>query len=69
MKFGPDCARVRLTICPSSGQQRCQEISLRDGHDRYGHLLVPITAHVMAELLNGHKPDCDLTAFSPLRFG
>src|ERR1035438_4629376 len=38
------------------------------GHYRDGILLAPITAHVMAQLLNGRKPDCDLAPFSPLRF-
>jgi glycine oxidase len=39
------------------------------GHYRDGIMLAPITAHVMTQLLTGHKPDFDLTAFSPLRFG
>ncbi len=39
------------------------------GHYRDGILLAPITALVMAQLLSGKKPDCDLAAFSPLRFG
>jgi glycine oxidase len=38
------------------------------GHYRDGIMLAPITAHLLAQLLNGHEPDCDLTAFSPLRF-
>ena len=38
------------------------------GHYRDGIMLAPITAHLMAQLLTGHKPDFDLAAFSPLRF-
>jgi glycine/D-amino acid oxidase-like deaminating enzyme len=32
-------------------------------------MLAPVTALVMTQLLTGHKPDFDLAAFSPLRFG
>jgi glycine oxidase len=38
------------------------------GHYRDGILLAPITARVMAQLLAGRNPDCDLAAFSPERF-
>jgi glycine oxidase len=38
------------------------------GHFRDGILLAPITAEVMAAVLEGHKPEHDLTAFSPARF-
>jgi len=38
------------------------------GHYRDGILLAPITATVMATLIGGGKPGCDLAAFSPLRF-
>ena len=38
------------------------------GHYRDGILLAPITAHLMAEVIMGGKPDCDLAPFSPARF-
>jgi glycine oxidase len=38
------------------------------GHFRDGILLAPITAQVMADVVNGEKPQHDLSAFSPLRF-
>ena len=38
------------------------------GHFRDGILLAPITAKVMADVIEGRKPQCDLSAFSPNRF-
>jgi glycine oxidase len=38
------------------------------GHFRNGILLAPITAHLMAQVVMGEKPDLDLCAFSPARF-
>lgn len=38
------------------------------GHFRDGILLAPITAHVMAQVIAGSAPECDLTPFSPQRF-
>jgi glycine oxidase len=38
------------------------------GHYRDGILLAPITARVMAQVLEGRNPDYDLAAFSPARF-
>ncbi len=38
------------------------------GHFRDGILLTPVTAHVVAQLLTGEKPDYDLSPFSPMRF-
>lgn len=38
------------------------------GHFRDGILLAPITAEVIAALLEGRTLDCDLTPFSPARF-
>jgi glycine oxidase len=38
------------------------------GHFRDGILLAPITAHVMAHVITGEKPEFDLDAFSPGRF-
>jgi len=38
------------------------------GHFRDGILLAPVTAHVMAQVITGAKPEHDLSAFSPDRF-
>jgi glycine oxidase len=38
------------------------------GHFRDGILLAPITAEVMAAVIEGHAPEYDLTPFSPVRF-
>jgi glycine oxidase len=38
------------------------------GHFRDGILLAPITAQVMAQIIEGKNPDHDLAAFSPARF-
>jgi len=38
------------------------------GHFRDGILLAPITAEVMAALIEGHAPEHNLTPFSPERF-
>lgn len=38
------------------------------GHFRDGILLSPITAEVMAAVIEGRDPEFDLTAFSPTRF-
>jgi len=38
------------------------------GHFRDGILLAPITAEVMTAVIEGRKPEHDLTAFAPARF-
>jgi glycine oxidase len=38
------------------------------GHFRDGILLAPITADVMAAVMEGRVPEYDLTPFSPARF-
>ena len=38
------------------------------GHFRDGILLTPITAQVMAQMITGALPECDLSPFSPERF-
>jgi len=38
------------------------------GHFRDGILLTPVTAHVMARVVTGAKPEYDISAFSPVRF-
>ena len=39
------------------------------GHFRDGILLAPVTAHVMTQAVRGAKPEFDISAFSPARFG
>jgi glycine oxidase len=38
------------------------------GHFRDGILLTPVTAHVMAQVITGAKPEYEISAFSPQRF-
>jgi glycine oxidase len=38
------------------------------GHFRDGILLSPVTAHVMAQVVTGERPDYDLSALAPSRF-
>jgi glycine oxidase len=38
------------------------------GHFRDGILLAPVTARVMAQVIEGKNPDYDLACFSPARF-
>jgi glycine oxidase len=38
------------------------------GHFRDGILLAPVTAHIMAQVVTGEKPEYDISAFSPARF-
>jgi glycine oxidase len=38
------------------------------GHFRDGILLAPLTARIMAQVVTGVKPECDISAFSPARF-
>ena len=38
------------------------------GHFRDGILLAPVTAEVMAQVVTGSKPACDISPFSPARF-
>jgi len=38
------------------------------GHFRDGILLTPVTAHVMAQVITGVRPDYDISMFTPARF-
>jgi glycine oxidase len=38
------------------------------GHFRDGILLAPVTAHLMAQVVTGEKPEYDISPFSPGRF-
>ena len=39
------------------------------GHFRDGILLAPVTAHLMAQVVTGVKPEYDISPFTPGRFG
>jgi len=39
------------------------------GHFRDGILLAPVTAHLIAQVVTGSKPEFDISTFSPARFG
>jgi glycine oxidase len=54
---------------PILGASQTPGYFVATGHFRDGILLTPVTAHVMAQLLTGSKPEYDLSPFSPARFG
>jgi len=54
---------------PILGATNMPEYFVATGHFRDGILLTPATAHIMAQVITGEKPDYDILAFSPLRFG
>ena len=53
---------------PILGETSTPGYFVATGHFRDGILLAPVTAHVMAQLISGAKPEYDLSAFSPVRF-
>jgi glycine oxidase len=53
---------------PILGATRTPGYFVATGHFRDGILLTPVTAHVMAQMVTGGKPEYDLSAFSPARF-
>ena len=53
---------------PVLGETETPGVFVASGHFRNGILLAPITARVMADLIEGKKPAFDLDAFSPARF-
>jgi glycine oxidase len=53
---------------PILGETKLPGYFVAAGHYRDGILLSPVTARVMAQVINGAKPDYDLSAFSPARF-
>ena len=56
-------------IYQSSAQPTRPDTSWPPGTFATESLLTPVTAHVMAQVITGEKPDYDISAFSPLRFG
>ncbi len=53
---------------PILGETQTAGYYVATGHFRDGILLAPITADVMAAVIEGRKPEYDLAAFSPARF-
>ena len=53
---------------PILGATRTPGYFVATGHFRDGILLAPVTAHVMAQLVTGAKPEYDVSGFSPARF-
>jgi glycine oxidase len=53
---------------PILGATRTPGYYVATGHFRDGILLAPVTAHLMAQVLEHKSPDFDLTRFSPGRF-
>ena len=53
---------------PILGETKTAGYYVATGHFRDGILLAPITAEVMAAVIEGRKPEYDLSAFSPTRF-
>jgi glycine oxidase len=53
---------------PILGATRTPGYFVATGHFRDGILLTPVTAHVMAQIVTGGKPEYDVSPFSPARF-
>jgi glycine oxidase len=53
---------------PILGETSVPGYFIATGHFRDGILLAPITARLMAQLITGKLPDCDLRPFSSSRF-
>ncbi|HEU5453271.1 MAG TPA: glycine oxidase ThiO [Terriglobales bacterium] len=53
---------------PALGRGALDGYFIATGHYRNGILLAPITAQVMAQVIRGEQPSCDLQAFAPSRF-
>ncbi len=53
---------------PILGESSLPGYFVATGHFRDGILLAPITARVMADVIEGHNSGYDLSPFSPLRF-
>jgi glycine oxidase len=53
---------------PIIGSSNIPGVFVATGHFRNGILLAPITAQIMADLINGRPSPLDITAFAPSRF-
>ncbi len=60
------CSQDRLPIL---GATPIEGLLVAAGHFRHGILLAPVTAALMAELILGRRPSCNLAPFSLSRFG
>ncbi len=67
-KTGPASVPERQTTLPILGATTTPGYYVATGHFRDGILLAPITAQVMADVIEGRRPEYDLTPFSPQRF-
>ena len=54
---------------PMMGATSVSGYYVATGHYRDGILLAPVTAKLMTQLIRGEKPEFNLSAFSPQRFG
>jgi len=53
---------------PILGPSHVNGIYYATGHYRNGILLAPITAVIVADLIEGRKPSVDIAPYSPARF-
>jgi glycine oxidase len=53
---------------PLLGETETPGVFIASGHFRNGILLAPVTAHIMADLIEGKRAPMDISTFSPLRF-
>lgn len=53
---------------PILGRTAMPGLFIAGGHFRNGILLAPVTAKIMADLLTGHMPSLDISAFAASRF-
>jgi glycine oxidase len=53
---------------PIIGSSNMPDVFVATGHFRNGILLAPITAQIMADLINDRPSPLDITAFAPSRF-
>ncbi len=53
---------------PILGETATPGYFVATGHFRDGILLAPVTAHLMAQVVNGVKPEYDISAFAASRF-
>jgi len=54
---------------PILGKTEAAGVFIATGHFRNGILLAPITAKIMADLMEGRSPELDISAFAAGRFG
>jgi thiazole synthase/glycine oxidase len=53
---------------PILGPSAIRGVYYATGHYRNGILLAPITARIIADLIEGRKPDLAVEAYAPSRF-